>query len=98
MTMLLKINPNLTGKEEPERMRQLSTYAEMAHFAGTGPDRRCGHCLYWQRGGQKEAECLKYRQLMSGKRGPKVPRGAMACKYFEEHKKKTPLSGPGGAR
>ncbi len=84
--MLLKIDPSLTGKDEPDRKRALATHAGMAHFAGTGPvGTWCCDCLFWEKikaTVQEQARCQKYRALMRGSSGPKVPGRVTSCKYF----------------
>lgn len=89
--MLLAINPNLTDTPDDHKR----THAGMAFFAGSGPPTSCSACQWWSdtrpgaepKAGQKSAACIKYKQMMQGHSGPKVPASAYACKYFEERQK-----------
>jgi hypothetical protein len=81
---LLPVHPFLLRTAE-ERVAHLNTYAGMAHFAGSGPaGKTCGECNHWF--GQPlagQAICVMFKRLMRGRAGPKVPRQASACRYFE---------------
>lgn len=79
---LLKANPFL-HRSEAERAA-LGSYAGMAHFAGSGPrDRSCCACAFWDGlPNVKHAHCRMFTKLMD-REGPKVPRHAASCKYFE---------------
>jgi hypothetical protein len=61
----------------------------MAHFAATGPrGKKCSECLHRGRATKNgDWRCDKYRALM-GKPGPKIWGDPLACKYFEQGKKK----------
>lgn len=67
----------------------------------------CRQCIFWdgcgdmgaQRfakrgmggGGLKPRACAKYRSMLNGEIGPRVPPDASACKYFEENPKAPPM-------
>lgn len=77
--------------------KRKQTAPGMAHFAGSGPERKtCRECSEWtgcgqesgyyskngrHSGGLKPRSCMRYRILMQGI-GPGVPHTAPACKYF----------------
>jgi hypothetical protein len=77
-------DPFLHDSEAERARAALGSYAGMAHFAGTGPhDRNCGHCAFWDGlPSVKHAHCLMFKRL-TDREGPKVPRHAASCKYFE---------------
>jgi len=63
------------------------TVPGMAHFAGTGPDDRCGRCEFWRRppsafGTVGAYPCAKYQELMRVKSSPRVSGLTPACRYF----------------
>jgi hypothetical protein len=72
-----------------------ASHPGMAHFAGTGPrGQTCRYCIFWtgcgdlvrystEFGTPKPRRCEKFRQLMNGRRGDKVPHDARACRHFE---------------
>ena len=89
---LLKINHYLKGTPTAYK----KTHAGMAFFADSGPAAMtCLKCRFWSDGApgkeptpkQKTACCTEYTRLTQGKKGPKVPSSASACKYFEGRKK-----------
>ncbi len=60
----------------------------MAHFAGTGPDDRCGRCEYWKRppsafGTVGAYPCALYQTMMCVKSSPKVPGLTPACRHWK---------------
>lgn len=87
--------------------KRRNTSPGMAHFAGSGPERRtCRECRLWTGCGQdggyyskkgvhagalKPRACQQYRDLMQGDVGPGVPHHAMACKYFVENADAPPI-------
>lgn len=90
----------------PNLHRQIAaTHPGMAHFAGTGPDgATCRECSLWRhtkfdyhakggkyRGMIKPVPCNKYRQLMQGNDGAKVPHDAGACRHFERNDAPPPI-------
>jgi hypothetical protein len=78
---LLKRHPFLHRDTALER-QALGSFAGQAHFA-TGPH-CCGECRCWMgREVNSVAVCARFTQLMGGRRGPKVPRHAASCHYFE---------------
>jgi hypothetical protein len=84
---MLLIDPlkNLTDAEAPDlEVVRRRTHAGQASWA-VGP-RRCFECVYWTQTGfslsSKARTCSKYSELMNRKRGPRVPAGAFACKFF----------------
>ena len=77
-----------------------STFPGSAHWAGTGPiGTTCRECVsfdfhgYFSTGGGliKPAACLKYKQMMNGKDGPKIPHEQKSCKYFTKGEKIPPI-------
>ena len=84
---LLRLHPNLV-RDRGEARTYLASHQGMAFFAASGPAGQvCGRCQYWLgKPDSKAAICVKYKTLMSGREGPKVPADADACKYFEEMK------------
>jgi hypothetical protein len=59
------------------------TYRGMAYFAGTGPG-ICADCRFYSRHNRrKNGRCLKFSELMGGKKGETFSGNAAACKYFE---------------
>ncbi len=79
------------------------THPGMAHFAGTGPDRKsCRECSLWMPSGYfaksnkqhgptlKLGGCRKYKELMK-KELKKVPHTAAACRWFDENEKPLPI-------
>ncbi len=78
----LTLNANLVTELQVAR-----TVKGQAHFAGTGPDDRCGRCAFWKRppsafGTIGSYPCGKYQELMRVKTSPKIPGLTPACKYF----------------
>lgn len=84
----------------PKLQAQIAaSHAGMAHFAATGPQgATCRECKFWNhtkhdyhakggkhRGAIKDVPCNKYRSLMGGRVGAKVPASAQACKYFDRN-------------
>jgi hypothetical protein len=71
--------------------KRKDTFPGMAHWARTGPDgATCRGCVRWEFDGYfagsgllKPALCAKYRSLMHGQPGAKVPHYAQACKHFD---------------
>ena len=68
-----------------ETAEQAITHPGQAHFAIPGDGRRCFVCNFWDRRHRSgnRAICLKAARMV-GRETPKVPRDAVACKYFEE--------------
>lgn len=101
---LLNIDPNLC-REGPERAfvaRAAMTHRGQAYLAGSGPaGKTCLDCARWQfegkwsvQKGPFPARCAKYRDLMRGEWGPKVPHSAGSCKYFDQREKVIPQVKP----
>lgn len=73
------------------RNRRAMTYPGMASWAGAQGTLTCRLCQYWKsegyylHGGLKESHCAKARQLFGRSDVPRVPHGALACKYFEQN-------------
>jgi hypothetical protein len=90
------LSQNLTSPNPQQDRLSRSSFAGMAHFAGTGPaGSTCRECRFWQHvqygyhsrvgkyhGLIKPCACAKYRSI-TGRAGALVPDDAMACKYFE---------------
>jgi hypothetical protein len=90
------LSQNLTSPNPQQDRLSSSSFAGMAHFAGTGPaGRTCRECRFWQhtphdyrskdgkyRGLIKSCACGKYKSL-TGRVGAPVPDDAAACKYFQ---------------
>jgi hypothetical protein len=73
---------------DPDLQRQIAlSVPGMAHFAGSGPNNRCGQCEHWRRppsvyGTLGAFPCGEYLRLMRVKSGPKVPGLTPACRHF----------------
>jgi len=93
--MLLEFDRRLTA--DSGHAQAVDTHAGQAHFAGTGPaDKTCRECRFWfskpylyyssgHMKGQtlKPVACSKYKKMMGGREGARVPHHAKACRYFE---------------
>lgn len=77
---LLDYNQNLV-RDQCETARYYCTHKGQASWA-IGPH-TCGGCSFFvdkKRGG---GLCGKYRQLMRGVAGPRLPSTALCCRFFE---------------
>jgi hypothetical protein len=74
---LTEPNPQLA-----QQIRQ--TFAGMAHWAGTGPrGKHCNECQFWDHPRTKQRyACHRFFEL-TGRHGPRVPAGAVACRHFQ---------------
>lgn len=95
----MDVDSNHLTKPHDERMRGYisSTYPGMAHWCGTGPDKKsCRECVHYEfngyytagsrvsGGGLKPGRCKKFKDMM-GKWGEKFPWHVSACRLFEEN-------------
>ncbi len=80
-------SPNITYLTVDEKAKARDTYPGMAHFAGTGPaGKRCEDCRYLTHlnGTNRNSFCCDEYHRLTGKDGPKIPKAALSCKYFED--------------
>lgn len=101
------VSAHLTEPDLAFAQQRAETKPGQAFWGGTGPaGKTCRGCARWEFDGYmassgllKDAPCGKYRALMHGQQGDRVPHFARACKYFEPgeehplHKPKTPVTG-----
>jgi hypothetical protein len=85
--LLIPDNAHLTAGELPHlELIRRRTWAGQASWA-TGPH-YCGNCAFWNDAGGKHGKskqaraCAEYLKLM-GRRGPRVPADALACRFFQ---------------
>lgn len=89
---------HLTAPDPGLAQLQSKTAPGMAHWAGSGPSgRTCRTCVFWTgAGGGRNGyyadgrglmprACLKYKNLMHGKRGAPVEHWRWACRHYEEN-------------
>jgi hypothetical protein len=92
----MKTTSFLTSGHSPELAKQIQRTREgQAHFAGTGPlGATCGECThlgYWKQTHNAKGDTVKTQHVggcaqfhkLTGKHGPVVPPGTVACRYFE---------------
>lgn len=101
------VSAHLTEPDLVLARQRAETKPGQAFWGGTGPEgKTCRGCARWEFDGYmassgllKDAPCGKYRALMHGQQGDRVPHFAKACKYFEQatehalHKPRTPVTG-----
>lgn len=96
------ISQHLTEPDMDFAKRRKDTFSGMAFWASTGPaDKTCRGCIHWSADGYmagsgllRDSLCTKYRALMHGQEGGRIPHYAKACKYFEETSDPRPLEKP----
>jgi hypothetical protein len=100
------VSAHLTEPNMVLARQRSETKPGQAFWGGTGPDgKTCRTCARWDADGYmagsgllRDAPCGKYRALIHGQQGDRVPHFAKACKYFEQgeerpiHKPKTPAA------
>lgn len=87
-----QVSMHLTEPDLAFAQRRKETFPGMAFWSGTGPDNQtCRNCALWQFDGYmagsgllKDSICTKYKSLMCGAAGPRIPHYAKTCKYFTE--------------
>jgi hypothetical protein len=77
-------NLHLTESDPKLEARIRGTVPGMAHWAEPVSDKKCGGCAFWsdELNRKTARRCEKFSQLMGGTRGPRIPCGTRACKYF----------------
>jgi hypothetical protein len=93
--MKIRTTPYLTTVDASLDQRVRDTHVGMASWAGSGPaNATCGDCKhygYWRRirnaagdvvSTEKASGCCAEFHRLSGRHGPRVPRDALACAYF----------------
>ena len=76
----LAYNHNLV-RDQGETARYDSTFQGQASWA-TGPH-ACDDCSFFVDKKKSGGRCGKYRQLMRGVDGPRLPPAARSCRFFE---------------
>jgi hypothetical protein len=86
------VSAHLTEPNMELARHRAETKPGQAYWGGTGPEgKTCRTCARWEADGYmagsgllRDALCGKYRALMHGQQGDRVPHFAKACKYFEQ--------------
>jgi len=99
---LIGISQHLTEPDMDFAKKRKDTFPGMAFWASTGPaDKTCRGCRFWAADGYmagsgllRDSLCTKYRALMHGQEGGRIPHYAKACKYFDETTDARPLEKP----
>lgn len=94
------VSDHLTEPNIDLASKRKRTPPGMAFWAGTGPaGATCRGCEKWDSLGYyadcgllKDSPCAKYRSMMNGTQGDKLPHFTPACKYFEAARKDRPIS------
>lgn len=97
-----QVSLHLTEPDVALGQKHKDTFSGMAFWAGTGPEEKsCRGCSHWRSDGYmassgllKDSICGKYKALMHGTEGLRIPHYAKACKYFEETATVRPLEKP----
>jgi hypothetical protein len=77
------ISQHLTEPDLDFARKRKDTFEGMAFWASTGPaGKTCRGCMHWKSDGY--SPCGKYKSLMHGQDGGRVPHYAKSCKYFLE--------------